>query len=151
MQNLVYFPTAAETGSNEKCPQSTEKIKDEQEEAIQKEIKRKEKFQLKKPQQQFLSPAADTRNATRISKSPTRSTIVAEEEGSSGNQRSGSRMNEPVGGNEDKFLDSDTNEVIQDPEKYILKMGNLDVIHDFFDDIQYLDEKYASRILLFNI
>ncbi|XP_043514345.1 uncharacterized protein LOC122530962 [Frieseomelitta varia] len=50
-------------------------------------------------------------------------------------------MNEPVGGNEDKFLDSDTNEVIQDPEKYILKMGNLDVIHDFFDDIQYLDEK----------
>ena len=58
-------------------------------------------------------------------------------------------MNEPVGENEDKFLDSDTNEVI--PEKYILKIGNLDVIDDFFDDIQYLDEKYASRISLFNI
>ncbi|KAK9302153.1 hypothetical protein QLX08_005754 [Tetragonisca angustula] len=27
------------------------------------------------------------------------------------------------------------------PEKYILKIGNLDVIDDFFDDIQYLDEK----------
>ena len=54
-----------------------------------------------------------------------------------------------MGENEDKFLDSDTNEVI--PEKYILKIGNLDVIDDFFDDIQYLDEKYASRISLFNI
>ena len=55
-------------------------------------------------------------------------------------------------GNEDKFLDSDTNEVILDPEKYFLKMDtNLDVIDDFLDDVQYLDEKYASRILLFNI
>lgn len=87
----MYFSIAVETGSNQKCPQSAEKIKDEQEEAIQKEIKRKEKFQDKKPQEQFLSPAADTKNTTTISKSPMRSTKVAEEEGSSGNQRSGSR------------------------------------------------------------
>ncbi|CAD1477787.1 unnamed protein product, partial [Heterotrigona itama] len=133
---------AGHAESNQKCPQSTEEIKDEQEEAIQKEIKRKEKLKNKKPQQQFLSPAADTRNATRISKSPTRSTKVVEEQGSSGNQRSGSRLNEPAGRNEDKFLDSDTNEVIMDPEKYFLKMdANLDVIDDFLDDIQYLDEK----------
>ncbi|KAK1122472.1 hypothetical protein K0M31_009691 [Melipona bicolor] len=135
---LAYLPIAAEPASNQKCPQSTEKIRDEQEEAMQKEIKRKEKFQHKKPQQQFLSPAADTRNATRTSKLPTRSTKVAEEGGSSGNGRAGSRLNEPVGGNED----SDTNEVVPDPEKYLLKMdANLDVIDDFFDDIQYLDQK----------
>ncbi|KOX80522.1 hypothetical protein WN51_13006 [Melipona quadrifasciata] len=142
-ENIIdsYAGHAVEPASNQKCcPQSTEKIKDEQEEAMQKEIKRKEKFQHKKPQQQFLSPAADTRNAT--SKLPTRSTKVAEEGGSSGNGRSGSRLNEPVGGNEDKFLDSDTNEVVPDPEKYLLKMdANLDVIDDFFDDIQYLDQK----------
>lgn len=53
-------------------------------------------------------------------------------------------------GNEDKFLDADTNnEMILNPAKYILKVDtNSDpgAIDDFCDDIQYLDEKYAILI-----
>lgn len=53
-------------------------------------------------------------------------------------------------GNEDKFLDADTNnEMMLNPAKYILKVDtNSDpgAIDDFCDDIQYLDEKYAILI-----
>lgn len=66
-------------------------IKNEQDEAIQKEIKKKEKTGNRVPVQQFLNPAGIERNVTKKS-AATLSTKAkfAKEEGSS-NQRLGSR------------------------------------------------------------
>ncbi|XP_071868035.1 uncharacterized protein [Bombus fervidus] len=121
-------------------------IKNEQDEAIRKEIKQKEKTGNTVPIQQFLNPAGIEKNVTKKSAAALSTKAkFAEEEGSSSNQRLGSRLNEPVEGNEDKFLDADTNnEMILNPAKYILKVDtNSDpgAIDDFCDDIQYLDEK----------